>query len=168
MLLTWSCGRGGREDCVGVSRAASHRQIEVRSGATATPAKASGYASRRRKAERSSEMVPGRLPRWKWWKEAASWINPCRKVFSGSCAASQTDSQCSCASKNVPERKQRRPSRNSPWVQSSDMPFRPAFIVRRKSSGFRQSASGGIDRECVYQSKIFPVAHDRITRYSYE
>src|SRR5262249_24438823 len=40
----------------------------------------------------------------------------------------------------APEWKQRRPSRKSLWVQSSDMPFRPAFIVAlRKSRGFRHA-----------------------------
>jgi hypothetical protein len=38
----WSCGRGGRGERDGVSRAPSHRRIVARSGATATPAKASG------------------------------------------------------------------------------------------------------------------------------
>jgi hypothetical protein len=37
-----SCGRGGRGERDGVSRAPSHRRIVARSGATATPAKASG------------------------------------------------------------------------------------------------------------------------------
>ena len=53
-----SCGRSGRGERDGVSRAPSHRRIVARSGATATRAKASGYASRRRSADCSSEIAP--------------------------------------------------------------------------------------------------------------
>ena len=35
----------------------------ARSGVTAIPAKVSGYPSRRRKADRNSEMVPAQFPR---------------------------------------------------------------------------------------------------------
>src|SRR5215471_20683596 len=42
VLAIWSCGRGGRRERVGVSRASSHRRIVARNGSTATPAKASG------------------------------------------------------------------------------------------------------------------------------
>jgi len=117
--VSCSWGKGGGEDCGVVSRASSHERIATRSGATTMPAKTSGYLSRRRRADRSREMVPTQLPRWKWWNEAVTWISPCRKVFSGSCAASHTISQCSWASKNAPEWKQRKPSDRSPQVQSS-------------------------------------------------
>jgi tetratricopeptide (TPR) repeat protein len=42
VLAIWSCGRGGRGERDGVSRAPSHKRIVARSGATATPANASG------------------------------------------------------------------------------------------------------------------------------
>src|SRR5215475_11359036 len=51
-------------------------------------------------------------------------MKACSNVFSGSCAASHTDSQCSWASKNAPEWKQRKPSDKSPCVQSSDILWR--------------------------------------------
>jgi hypothetical protein len=54
-------------------------------------------------------------------KKDGTWISLWRKVFSGSCVASHTDSQCSWASKNAPEWKQHRLSRKSPWFQPSDM-----------------------------------------------
>src|ERR1035437_8705142 len=86
--VSLSRGTGGGEDCGTVSSASSQERMATRSGATTTPPKTSGYLSRRVRAERRSEMVPAQLPREKGGKGAATWISPCKKVFSVSCAGS--------------------------------------------------------------------------------
>src|ERR1700745_1182846 len=89
------------------------------------PPKYAGYGSRRRRAACNNRIVPCGFLRWRWWKAAVTWINPCKNVFSGSSDSSHRLSHASCAAKNSPASYRCSPSASEPWVQSNVIGCKP-------------------------------------------